>query len=167
MRWTRSGAVALALCVAACSGKKEAPSGGTVKTGGGATSEPATTAEASPSNSTEIGSFRFGRSLGADGTATREGGPFAQGETLHVSFKLSNAPNGSAVKIFVSALSDKRSVHEEQKNPAGPTGPMSFSLPDTRSWPAGDYRVEIRLIAGTNSKGLGTFDFKITPASSR
>jgi hypothetical protein len=167
MRWTRSAAVALVFCVAACSGKKEAPSGGSVGPGGRATPEPATAAGAAQAllpKAAEMGSFKFGSGLAVDGTASGEGRAFAQGETLHCTFILNNPPAGSAVKIVVVGLSDKRKVHEEQKNPAGPSNSMSFTLSDTRSWAPGDYRVEIQLLAGADSKGLGVFDFKIDPA---
>jgi hypothetical protein len=164
MRFTASAALVLALSVAGCSGKKEASSGGD-RPGEGKTSRPSTEAAAAPTPGTkrvEATSFKFGRALAADGTATDEGGPFAQGETLYVTFKVINASPGVAFKIVVMGLDDKRKVHEEQKNPAGSTSTISFSLPDTRSWPAGNYRLEMQLIEGAEVQH-GTFDFKITP----
>lgn len=159
MRWISPVTLALALCLASCSGKKETPSGGGEKQSAQPSAEAATAASPA-SKRVETTDFRFGRALGADGMVTGEGGPFTQGETLHVSFKVNRASAGSACKVTVTGVADKKTYFEEQKNPSGPTSVMAFSLPDTRSWPAGDYRLEMQLTDGTDVQ-RGTFDFKI------
>ncbi len=160
MRWIFASAAALALCVAGCSGKKEAPSGGAGKE----SSQPPTeaSAQAPASKHVEATEFKFGRGLAPDGTVTGEGGPFSEGETLHVGFRVRNAPAGSAFKVVVSGLADKKKYYEEQKSPSEPNSIMSFTLPDTRSWPPGEYRLEMQLVDAPEVLH-GTFDFKIAP----
>jgi len=161
MRLAGSVAFALAFCVAGCSGKKETPSGGAEAQ----KPRPSTEAAAAPTPDTrrvDTTEFRFGRELAEDGTAKGEGGPFAQGEKLYVSFKVLRAPAGSAVKILVTGLTDTRKFYEEQKSAAAPGSTMSFSLPDTRSWPTGGYLLEMLFLDGADVQ-RGTFNFKIIP----
>lgn len=161
MRWMPSATLVLALCVAGCSGKTETPSGG----GGKPASKPATEAAPAPTPNpkrVETTEFRFGRALSPDGIVTGEGGPFAQGETLHVSFKVSRAPAGSAYKLVVTGIGDNKKYYEEQKTPPATSGTMTYSLPETRAWPAGDYRLEMLFIDGPEVQ-RGTYDFKVVP----
>ncbi len=161
MRSIFASALALAVCVAGCSGRKEAPAGGAGKE---SSQPPAEAAAPTPgSKRVEATEFKFGRGLAPDGTVTGEGGPFSEGETLHVSFRVRNAPAGSAFKVAVTGLADKKKYYEEQKSPSEPNSTMSFTLPDTRSWPPGEYRLEMQL-ADAPELLHGTFDFKIAPA---
>jgi hypothetical protein len=165
MRLTRTATLALALCVAGCSGKREAPSGGG-QPREGLSQQTSSASVATPSPETkavELAGFKFGRALGPDGTATGEGGPFAEGEPLHATYRVNNAPPGSNTKIVVTSLADKRKLHEDQKAPSGPQNAVAFTLPDTRTWSQGDYRLEMQLVEGDKTRTLGVFDFKLGP----
>lgn len=165
MRLTRWATLALAFCVAGCSGKRETPSGGG-RQGDGHTQQTPSESLARPTPETkavEISGFKFGRALGVDGTATGEGGPFAQGEPIHFTYRVNNAPAGSIAKIIVTSLVDKRKIHEDQKAPSGPQNAVAFALPDTRTWSQGDYRLEMQLVEEDKTRTLGVFDFKLGP----
>ncbi len=156
-RWMSSVTLVLAFCLVGCSGKKEAPTGGGEKPAKEAAVAPTPTPDP---NHVETTQFRFGRVLGPDGMVTGEGGPFAQGETLHTSFRVSRAPAGSVYKVVVTGIADGKQFYEEQKAPPANSGIMSFSLPDTRTWPVGDYRLEMVYVNGAD-RLRGTFDFRI------
>ncbi len=63
----------------------------------------------------------------------------------------------------MTSLADNRTYFEEQKGAPGPAGTLSFNLPDTKSWPPGDYRLVMQGLDAADALH-GTFDFKLTAA---
>src|SRR5712692_4616944 len=118
MRVTHTLMLALALCVAGCSGKQDAGPDTKPRTGRPKIA-PVSTAPTRNPKLIEIGSFRMGRVLTPDGIATDEGSPFGQGEPIHVTFQVYAAPAGSNAKLVVTNLADKRKVDEQQKPLSG------------------------------------------------
>jgi hypothetical protein len=160
MRVRHAVALALALCVASCSGKKEGTEAKPPAEGAkNATVSAPPTRNTKPS---DVGAFRMGRALAPDGTATDEGSPFGQGEPIQVTFQVNNLNAGANVRIVVTSLADNRKVDEQQKAP-GAKNEVAFALPPTKTWPQGDYRIDMQLVEGSTTRSMGVYDFKIGP----
>jgi|HubBroStandDraft_3_1064219.scaffolds.fasta_scaffold16945_1 hypothetical protein len=87
-----------------------------------------------------------GHQLGPDGTIPpdQQGKNFPAGKPLFVAFRLHDAPAGANVRAdWYDAQGRKLASTEKKVLPGEPA--MSFTSPDTSSWPKGTYRVEIWL----------------------
>lgn len=107
-----------------------------------------------------VASYRIGRSLAPDGSATNETDVYTPGETVHMSFVVKNAPPDAKVRLVFSTLPDNRRVADLERSTAK-NGFVSFELKDTISWSLGTYRAEYFLLEGGKQRSLGIHDFKL------
>jgi uncharacterized protein YfaS (alpha-2-macroglobulin family) len=107
-----------------------------------------------------VGSYRIGRSLAPDGSATNETDMYTPGETVHMSFVVKNAPSDVKVRLVFSTLPDNRKVAELERSTAK-NGSVSFELKDTKNWALGTYRAQYFLLEGGRETSLGIHDFKL------
>ncbi len=92
---------------------------------------------------TFVDDVMIGKSIEPDGaiTAEEQGDDFAAGETVYVSLNVSDAPAGSAVKLFWYGPGEMNLKEEEKQVEAGGKY-LSFDV-GTASWQKGDYRAEV------------------------
>jgi hypothetical protein len=157
MRRFLSGAVAaLILTITGCGGKTETPTGTEAK------AKPAAEASkpAEVPKGPYITKFHLGYAIGSDGVVTVDGGVFAQGETAYTSFEVPNTPADSKIRIVWNLQPDNKTVAEEEM----PVRAAYSTKADTKSWPLGEYLMQIYISSGTLNKqnmGLGTAGLKI------
>jgi hypothetical protein len=108
---------------------------------------------------TMVVNIATGHQLGPDGTIPpdQQGKNFPAGKTIYVAFRLNHAPAGANVRAdWYDAQGRKLASTEKKVLPGEPA--MSFTSPDTSSWPKGTYRVEIWL----GDQKVDTESFSIT-----
>ncbi len=108
------------------------------------------------------GTMMMGDMSGATGSmaAGSMDGTFAQGQPVHVTMSVKDAPANAAVKVMWYGPNDKM-IAEEQKNiPAG-ARTLAFSAMDTAKWPMGDCRAEVWV----GDEKVSTTSFMMTEAS--
>ncbi len=149
-------ACAVALLLAACGGKKEAPK---PVAGGGPASTPsaeAPTPEAAAAKAQmRLDAFRLGYALGPDGQVRGEGNAFARGDKAFVSYAIRDAKSGSTTKVTWVKNPAGTKVSEESKPLPADPGTVSF-VADTASWSNGEYAVEMWVVEpGSEPRRLG------------
>lgn len=136
----------LTVATTACKQSQEAATGSEPTATAVSTTEVAGTTSPNDLNPIQAQSFiddvSIGHEVGTDGSIPtgKTGDDFAPGSTVHVTMKVNNAPDGSAVKIVYT--SNEKQVGEETKPvPAGATY-LTFAK-DTTGWPKGDYNADV------------------------
>jgi len=149
MMGTKSVALLLAVmavgAVPGCSGKsKEAPK----PAAAGAGSAPADTetpVKRAAIVEAYLTKYALGYDVGPTGSVETGGATFAKGEKAFVSFAIVDAKPKSQSRVAWVAKSSGATVAEETKPVPDSAGVVSFSA-DTKSWPIGDYAVQVFVI---------------------
>jgi hypothetical protein len=108
----------------------------------------------------ELQRFRIGRAVGSDGLAAEETDVYKAGDSVNVTFRIAHAPVDSQAMVVFKKLPDQK-IGEERKALNPGTGDVAFASGETRRWSPGDYRVDMYLVHNTETRLLGTHDFKI------
>ena len=146
--------VALAISILGCGGsKQETASAPPAKAS-------APEAPTAAQKGTSVEAFRMGRSIGPQGFAVDEGGPWGQGDPVNYTFGVRNLPAGAQIELIITAATDKKKVFDEKKSPDA-SGKVAFAAPDTRAWAADDYETQILMITGDATVTLGKHSFKM------
>jgi len=101
--------------------------------------------DVSPVNAqTWLDDFTIGSELDPEGkmVAGKTGDDFAPGQPVNIAMKVSDAPEGAAVKVVWYGPNETK-VGEETKPVSPGQKYMNFSARDTGSWQKGDYRAEV------------------------
>lgn len=91
-----------------------------------------------------ISDLKVGTTLAADGSVADNENLLHPGKPLHASIAIGDVAAGSKVKAVWIGPNDQR-IGDEVKEVATGAAFVVFHAPDTSSWAAGDYKVEIYL----------------------
>ncbi len=119
--------------------------------------------DVSPINAqTWVDDVTIGHQIGADGAmVTGQGGDdFAPGQPIHISMKVDDAPQNTAVKLVWYGPNETK-IGEESKNVAPGQQYLTFSTTDTKTWAKGDYRAELWV----GDEKVNTQQFQIVDAA--
>lgn len=123
---------------------------------------------------TYVDDVMIGHMLGSDGTmmmdhmagttGTMAASPmedsFAQGQPVHVTMSVKDAPADSAVRVVWYGPNDEMIAEEQKHIPAGANN-LAFSAMDTSMWPMGDCRAEVWI----GDERVSTKSFMMTAVS--
>ena len=111
--------------------------------------------------------FRIGKSASVDGVATAETNVFIQGDSIHASFVVQNAPVGAKARAVWTKIAEGNIGVAKEEKALGKKGFVSFHVADTSKWEPGNYRL-VKILIGDPSNlagvtNLGSMDIKILP----
>jgi hypothetical protein len=106
-----------------------------------------------------VSDLKVGRALAADGTVAENIDEMLPGEKVQASIAVGDIGAGSTVKAVWIGPDDQRLGEQIQEVRVGSSF-LVFEAPDTKSWPGGDYKVEIYL--GDELAASESFDI-VTP----